>query len=228
MNHQKLETEVRFTVSCTAYFGQAVYISGSCEELGNWNPELAIRMNWSEGNLWWCVVSLSTNIDFVYKYYVSSYENMTSDVCWEQISNRVFSFQESQTKQNHDVFDHNFIQSQSQNKNHIETEGCEQTLCLGNIYEITDQQLSCKQESSDRLEVQKNCQERSSIKSSSICNSEKSFYSPKNTELSLIVNFKRYPTYNPQKINVENDKMNKIKLSSFNSQLVSQNQSQKK
>ncbi|EAR84516.3 starch-binding domain protein (macronuclear) [Tetrahymena thermophila SB210] len=238
MDFQTPETQVAFSVRCPTYFGQAVYISGNCDQLGNWNTEKATRMNWSEGNLWWCDISLPTDVEVEYKYYVADYEDMTNEVCWEQISNRVFRSQECQTKEIQDVFNHNFAQglpetqnqveterceqtpyqepaqqmshqqlrqdvldqnfaqNQPQSQNCVETERCEQTPCLVPAQETPNQQLSCKQQSSERLEDQVNGQERSSIMSSSTCNSEKNLSSPEKSELPQRVQHTVQPTQN--------------------------------
>ncbi|KAL4486340.1 hypothetical protein ABPG72_007126 [Tetrahymena utriculariae] len=183
MNFQTSETQVSFTVKCPTQFGQAVYISGSCNKLGNWNPQQAIRMNWSEDN-WWYVVSLPTDVSFEYKYFVANYEQVTNDVCWEQTTNRSYSFQDSQTQETDDVFNSRMVQTESCTQDpHIETETFQQTQCLEPTQETPHQQLSWKQESFDRLEVQRNDQERSSVMSSSTCNSDKSLSSPEKNEV---------------------------------------------
>lgn len=35
---------IRFSVTCETKFGEVVYICGNTSELGNWNPEIAMRL----------------------------------------------------------------------------------------------------------------------------------------------------------------------------------------
>ncbi|KAL4450519.1 hypothetical protein ABPG74_019417 [Tetrahymena malaccensis] len=126
MNFETSENQIRFTVACPTLFGQAVYISGNCDQLGNWNPQQALRMNWSEQNLWWCVASLPSNTNVEYKYYVADYEQGTNNVCWEQTTNRVLNVQDTQTYQQCviETFNFNMVLDQSQTQNGVENFNC--------------------------------------------------------------------------------------------------------
>ena len=44
--------DVEFAVTNDAGFGNAVFVSGSAPQLGAWDPTRAVRLNWSEGNIW--------------------------------------------------------------------------------------------------------------------------------------------------------------------------------
>ncbi|CAK81714.1 unnamed protein product (macronuclear) [Paramecium tetraurelia] len=66
-------------------FGQAVYISGNSKYLGQWNPKQAIRMNWTENDIWEVEIAYHK---IEYKYFISQYESIQT-VLWESGPNRV-------------------------------------------------------------------------------------------------------------------------------------------
>jgi hypothetical protein len=43
---------VHFGVVCTAAFGEHLGVVGSVKELGDWNVDCCLRLQWSEGDLW--------------------------------------------------------------------------------------------------------------------------------------------------------------------------------
>eukprot|EP01055_Gregarina_sp_Pseudo9_P002676 Gregarina_sp_Pseudo_9__2675@NODE_2922_length_822_cov_11_337165_g2668_i0_p1_GENE_NODE_2922_length_822_cov_11_337165_g2668_i0NODE_2922_length_822_cov_11_337165_g2668_i0_p1_ORF_typecomplete_len166_score34_49CBM_20/PF00686_19/5_9e03CBM_20/PF00686_19/2_7e26CBM_48/PF02922_18/0_0074_NODE_2922_length_822_cov_11_337165_g2668_i0254751 len=61
---------VSFLVNFATYFGQELYIIGNTSELGEWIPEKAVKMTWSEGNNWRCDVPFQSNQTIQYKYLV--------------------------------------------------------------------------------------------------------------------------------------------------------------
>eukprot|EP01056_Protomagalhaensia_sp_Gyna25_P003126 Protomagalhaensia_sp_Gyna_25__3125@NODE_2860_length_853_cov_41_343980_g2389_i0_p1_GENE_NODE_2860_length_853_cov_41_343980_g2389_i0NODE_2860_length_853_cov_41_343980_g2389_i0_p1_ORF_typecomplete_len180_score29_48CBM_20/PF00686_19/9_3e23PIGL/PF02585_17/0_23_NODE_2860_length_853_cov_41_343980_g2389_i0231770 len=50
---------VSFLVNFATYFGQELYIIGSTPELGEWSPDKAAKMIWSEGNNWRCDIAFT-------------------------------------------------------------------------------------------------------------------------------------------------------------------------
>eukprot|EP01057_Protomagalhaensia_wolfi_P005943 Protomagalhaensia_wolfi_Nauph_80__5942@NODE_790_length_1992_cov_43_098310_g223_i1_p1_GENE_NODE_790_length_1992_cov_43_098310_g223_i1NODE_790_length_1992_cov_43_098310_g223_i1_p1_ORF_typecomplete_len180_score35_69CBM_20/PF00686_19/7_1e22PIGL/PF02585_17/0_2_NODE_790_length_1992_cov_43_098310_g223_i19311470 len=50
---------VSFLVNFATYFGQELYIIGNTLELGEWNPDKAAKMIWSEGNNWRCDIAFT-------------------------------------------------------------------------------------------------------------------------------------------------------------------------
>ncbi|CAD8064723.1 unnamed protein product [Paramecium sonneborni] len=66
-------------------YGQAVYLCGNSKFLGQWNPKQAIRMNWTENDIWEVEVAYH---EMEYKYFISQYESV-SRVLWESGPNRI-------------------------------------------------------------------------------------------------------------------------------------------
>eukprot|EP01054_Gregarina_sp_Poly1_P005990 Gregarina_sp_Poly_1__5989@NODE_3154_length_1333_cov_99_270932_g1923_i1_p1_GENE_NODE_3154_length_1333_cov_99_270932_g1923_i1NODE_3154_length_1333_cov_99_270932_g1923_i1_p1_ORF_typecomplete_len173_score31_21CBM_20/PF00686_19/4_6e22_NODE_3154_length_1333_cov_99_270932_g1923_i17701288 len=72
---------ISFIVNFATYFGQELYITGNTSELGEWNPDLAVKMVWSEGNNWMCDITFSGKIDEIqYKYLV---KDDRDNINWE-------------------------------------------------------------------------------------------------------------------------------------------------
>jgi len=52
-------------------FGQEVYIVGDCPQLGKWDVNRAIRLDWGPGGLWSCVIHIPGRISAIeYKYII--------------------------------------------------------------------------------------------------------------------------------------------------------------
>lgn len=84
---------VKMHVSVT--YGHAVYLVGSCPELGNWNIKEAVRLEWNEGDVWRGSTFLRGNNDIEYKYVQADYNSPEeSSVVWEQGCNRKICVQE--------------------------------------------------------------------------------------------------------------------------------------
>ncbi|CAD8209992.1 unnamed protein product [Paramecium octaurelia] len=66
-------------------FGDAIYISGDSDYLGNWSPLQARRMKWNQGHLWTIDIPIH---NFQYKYFVSSFNDPNSGE-WEFGPNRL-------------------------------------------------------------------------------------------------------------------------------------------
>ncbi|CAK76609.1 unnamed protein product (macronuclear) [Paramecium tetraurelia] len=69
--------------------GQSLYVTGNCNELGNWNPENAIKLNYQMTDLW--IGQIDLNLEFVveYKYFVAQTDNPKQDIKWDDGNNRV-------------------------------------------------------------------------------------------------------------------------------------------
>eukprot|EP00830_Metopus_es_P000437 TRINITY_DN10452_c0_g1_i1.p1 TRINITY_DN10452_c0_g1~~TRINITY_DN10452_c0_g1_i1.p1 ORF type:complete len:252 (-),score=58.71 TRINITY_DN10452_c0_g1_i1:40-795(-) len=83
---------IEFNVCMKVEFGYSIYLIGGCEFLGNWNPNGAYKMLWSEGHIWksWLKKS-QLPLAFHYKYAVV--ETTTQNAKrWEGGNNRYFCF----------------------------------------------------------------------------------------------------------------------------------------
>eukprot|EP00798_Chlamydomonas_sp_ICE-L_P030464 gene30464-35475_t len=54
----RAEADVSFSVYCHVPFGTAVVLAGDCEELGNWEIQSGVKMEWNEGDIWTTSVKL--------------------------------------------------------------------------------------------------------------------------------------------------------------------------
>ncbi|CAD8207554.1 unnamed protein product [Paramecium octaurelia] len=87
---------LEFRIHFATQFGKALYLTGDSDILGNWDPKKAIRMNWSEGNIWKFEIQAH---NFQYKYFVANYDDAASDVIWEPGPNRaIFQHQKTSLK----------------------------------------------------------------------------------------------------------------------------------
>ncbi|OMJ66125.1 hypothetical protein SteCoe_37149 [Stentor coeruleus] len=80
--------EYEFSVHYETKFGESIVVVGSCEELGNWNPNKGLNLIWHIGHRWSQTLKIST-IPFEYKYICKS-SIMTT---WEGGPNRIVSEQ---------------------------------------------------------------------------------------------------------------------------------------
>ncbi|CEM10154.1 unnamed protein product [Vitrella brassicaformis CCMP3155] len=71
---------MNFRIKCDTRFGQNLYLVGSVEPLGLWDPSRAVKMTWNEGNMWTCTVNLPVSIGEVEYKYIVRQDNM---VDWE-------------------------------------------------------------------------------------------------------------------------------------------------
>lgn len=83
---------VTFDLIATTVYGENIKLSGSIEQLGDWDPDDAIALSASEytesDNLWHVTVDLPAGTTFEYKYIrVESDESVE----WETTSNRVYT-----------------------------------------------------------------------------------------------------------------------------------------
>ncbi|CAD8158857.1 unnamed protein product [Paramecium pentaurelia] len=91
-------------------FGQALYISGKSKYLGKWNPEKAIRMNWTWDDIWISDVAYHT---MEYKYFISDYDKV-QNIFWESGPYRVTN------KHSIDVWNHRKICFQCSNPKNLQ------------------------------------------------------------------------------------------------------------
>ncbi|CAD8070012.1 unnamed protein product [Paramecium sonneborni] len=90
---------IQLQIHYKAEFGQALYISGKSRFLGQWNPEQAIRMIWTQHDIWIAEVAYH---ELEYKYFISHYDKVQK-VFWESGPNRVTN------KHSFDVWNHRKI-----------------------------------------------------------------------------------------------------------------------
>ena len=62
--------DVDFAVTHDAGFGNAVFVAGSAAKLGAWDASSAVRLNWSEGNVWRGEVALPRGFSTTWRPFV--------------------------------------------------------------------------------------------------------------------------------------------------------------
>ena len=72
--------QVNINVPATTQYGQYMYVTGSTEALGNWNPDLGIPLDPSSYPVWKNAINLAASSSFQYKYYR---KNSDGSVTWE-------------------------------------------------------------------------------------------------------------------------------------------------
>ena len=79
--HSECITRLEFSIKHHVEFGQNLCIVGSVRELGNWDPNEALTLQWSEGDVWKTSVSVNRSqlAKIEYKYFVKS----STDIHWE-------------------------------------------------------------------------------------------------------------------------------------------------
>ncbi|CAD8079700.1 unnamed protein product [Paramecium sonneborni] len=70
-------------------YGYSLYVTGNCNELGCWNPEKAIQLNYNEIDLWKCEVEIKSENAVEYKYFVAKTNNPQWDIRWDEGQNKV-------------------------------------------------------------------------------------------------------------------------------------------
>jgi alpha-amylase len=79
---------VTFDETKTTVTGQNVYVVGSIDALGFWDPNSAILLSSANYPIWSKTISLSPNTSFEYKYIV---KDSAGNVTWESGANRSYS-----------------------------------------------------------------------------------------------------------------------------------------
>lgn len=79
--------KLSFRIHYKTNWGETLFVSGNCPELGDWNPEDAIPLQYSGNDFWQIDLELNDSIDFAYKYFI---RNNDGSVFWEGGNNRDF------------------------------------------------------------------------------------------------------------------------------------------
>src|SRR6187549_2293525 len=64
---------IRFYLHYYTHFGQTLWISGNCDELGNNDPAKAIPMTWLNNEYWYCILDIKKKKlknDVSYRYFL--------------------------------------------------------------------------------------------------------------------------------------------------------------
>eukprot|EP00198_Chlamydomonas_reinhardtii_P002415 XP_001691751.1 predicted protein [Chlamydomonas reinhardtii] len=77
---QYVPVVLQYTKHCA--FGHGYAVVGSVPELGSWDPNRAVRMQWTDGDTWQAVVRLPVDTDVQYKYVLVKMDG-GGLVCWE-------------------------------------------------------------------------------------------------------------------------------------------------
>jgi len=62
--------DIDFAVTHDAGFGNAVFVAGSCPQLGAWDPTRAVRLNWTTNNIWRGKVALPRGVATAWRPFV--------------------------------------------------------------------------------------------------------------------------------------------------------------
>ena len=87
--------KIKFQMTYQTQMGQELGVIGSIKELGEWNQDKALKMEWTNGNVWIKKIDYSENIDFEFKFIFIV--NMKVEK-WEDGNNRIFNFNEIKSK----------------------------------------------------------------------------------------------------------------------------------
>lgn len=84
--------KVKFVLQKRCEFGQQFFVVGDDELVGAWNPEAALRMEWSEGHIWTTELEVSTGKRIEFKFILVGDEGVLE---WQPGPNRVLETVES-------------------------------------------------------------------------------------------------------------------------------------
>jgi len=89
-NNIKIE-KIRFEIQYQTQMGQEIGILGNLNELGNWNQENCLRLNWTENNIWIKEIDgkNNNNIEFKFIFIVNNKVQK-----WEDGGNRILNLNE--------------------------------------------------------------------------------------------------------------------------------------
>ena len=104
--------KIKFQMTYQTQMGQELGVIGSFKELGEWNQDKALKMEWTNGNVWIKKIDYSEGSDFEFKFIFIV--NMRVEK-WEDGNNRKFNFNEIKSKlenekNNSDIVNINFNQ----------------------------------------------------------------------------------------------------------------------
>ena len=63
-----LRVPVRFSVTTNSGMGYEMFVVGSHPDIGSWNPTNAVKLVWSEGDVWWGDVGVQAGTALEYKF----------------------------------------------------------------------------------------------------------------------------------------------------------------
>ena len=80
---------IEFSMVMQTQFGEELCITGSAPELGSWNPNVGIKLQWSQGHKWFVRIPFKTfaSKSFEYKYVI---KNNSGSQKWEGGQNHFF------------------------------------------------------------------------------------------------------------------------------------------
>ena len=87
--------KIKFQMTYQTQMGQELGVIGSFKELGEWNQDKALKMEWTNGNVWIKKIDYNEGNDFEYKFIFIV--NMRVER-WEDGNNRNFNFNEIKNK----------------------------------------------------------------------------------------------------------------------------------
>ncbi|KAM3145444.1 hypothetical protein pb186bvf_002488 [Paramecium bursaria] len=103
--------QVHFYITLHLKYGDALYLIGNTPDMGSWNPQKAIRMIWTQNDVWTTLVEAKS---FQYKYFIGDY-NTGELLFWEQGPNRNYNPSQEDTQVVKDSFNHRKIIIQVKN-----------------------------------------------------------------------------------------------------------------
>lgn len=88
-----VKLNVDFEMHYGAEFGQKLCVLGSHERLGEWDPNRAVELEWTEGDVWKACVDLPAGGVYFYKYVVKN--DVGETVRWQDGSNSMLVLPEA-------------------------------------------------------------------------------------------------------------------------------------
>ncbi len=92
-NNNKIE-KIIFEMKYQTQMGQELGILGNLNELGNWNQDNALRMQWTDGNIW--IKEIEGNNDNIEYKFIFIVNNRVQR--WEDGGNRILNLKEIKEK----------------------------------------------------------------------------------------------------------------------------------
>ena len=87
--------KIKFQMTYQTQMGQELGVIGSFKELGEWNQDKALKMEWTNGNVWIKKIDYNEGNDFEYKFIFIV--NMRVER-WEDGNNRNFNFNDIKSR----------------------------------------------------------------------------------------------------------------------------------
>lgn len=81
--------KLTYQMTYTTQMGQQLAVIGSINALGNWNQDKALKMTWTEGNVWISEITTDIINTFDYKF-IFIVNNKVQK--WEDGNNRIFNY----------------------------------------------------------------------------------------------------------------------------------------